>query len=120
MDDFHNISELSNAIPVNIPFPENKYAVSLKDVGAAGNLNVKMNWSLMNPKDPGLSMPYSYEVFRSSGNDELTYYKTLEKGISSFTDKVDAKNVLYNYAIRVKFENNKAGTLSEIKSILIQ
>lgn len=120
IDDFHNISELSNTIPVNIPFPADKYAIDLKEVGVSGNMMIKMNWSLLNPKDPGLSTPYSYELFRSVGNDELTFYKTLEKSENNFSEKVDAKNVLYNYAIRVKFNNNKAGALSEVKSILIK
>jgi hypothetical protein len=87
IDDFHNISELSNTIPVNIPFPENKYAIDLKEVGVSGNMMIKMNWSLLNPKDPGLSTPYSYELFRSVGNDELTFIKLWKKAKIIFLKK---------------------------------
>jgi hypothetical protein len=119
-DDFNNVSELSNALPVNIPFPVNKYIVSFQKIEANKNMNVEMSWNKLDNKSINISRPSGFQIFRSMGNDELQLYKELQYNETNLTDKIELKNVLYNYAIRVKFDNGKSGAISEIKSILIK
>ncbi|MBK9962564.1 MAG: fibronectin type III domain-containing protein [Saprospiraceae bacterium] len=119
-DDFSNISEFSNSIPVNIPFPKKKYLVSFQKIESSKNMNVNLTWTKPDANNMDKRATFKYQIFRSVGNDELELYKEVPSGETNLKDKVELKNVLYNYAIRIKFENGKTGKLSQAKSILIQ
>ena len=119
-DDFNNISELSNPVPVNIPFPKNKYLVSFQKAESSKNMNVHLTWNKPYTKNMDKGASFKYQIFRSVGNDEIELYKEVTSSETNLTDKIEMKNVLYNYAIRIKFENGKTGKISETKSILIQ
>jgi len=120
VDDFKNISEISNPIPIDIPFPKNKYLVSFQKILVSKGMTVDMEWNALDKKKLDIKMPYSYQLFRSTGNDELEFFKEFNANENSFKDTIDIKNVLYNYAIRVKFDEEKYGALSELKSVIIQ
>lgn len=63
---------------------------------------------------------YMFVLSRSTGQDGLKFYKELNFDNLSFKDVNLEKNVLYNYALRVKLEPDKNGALSETKSIIIK
>lgn len=50
----------------------------------------------------------------------MRYFKTLSSEITDFSDSDIQANVLYNYAVRIRFDNGWVGDLSEIKSILVK
>lgn len=120
VDDFDNVSLISNVIPIKTPFPGNKYLINLQKVDATSNMAVEITWNGLDVKKMNIQYPFKYQIFRSMGNDELKIYKEIDQNESKYSEIVDMKNVLYNYAIRVKFDNEKVGTLSEVKSVLIQ
>jgi len=120
VDDFNNISELSNALPINIPFPKNKYNVNFHKLLANKGMSVEMEWNKLDKKTIENQMNYKYQLFRSVGNEELQFFKEFNESENTFKDNVDLKNVLYNYAIRVKFDEERFGALSDVKSIIIQ
>lgn len=63
---------------------------------------------------------YSFIIYKSSGQEGTKFYQNHDSNQTSFFDSKISKGVLYNYAIRVKLENEITGVLSETKSILVQ
>jgi uncharacterized protein len=120
MDDFNNESLISNAIPIKTPFPGSKYLINFQKVEANPNMLVEIVWNTLDVKGLNIQHPFKYQLFRSVGNEELKLYKEIDHNSSNYSEIVDMKNVLYNYAIRVKFDHDKVGNLSEVKSVLIK
>jgi len=119
VDDFNNISEFSNVIPINIPFPKNKYLIGFHKLNTNSDMSVDIEWNKVDSKITNISVPHKYQLFRSTGNDELSLYKEFDSNQNNFKDTIEQKNVLYNYAIRVKFDHDRVGELSDVKSILV-
>ncbi len=120
IDDFDNVSVLSNSLPIKTPFPKNKFMINFQKLKVADNDLIEIEWDTVDTKKSEIQLPFKYQIFRSIGNEELKIYKEFDQEQSKVTDKVEQKNVLYNYAIRVKFENEKVGALSEVRSIIIK
>lgn len=120
-DDSNNLSEMSNIERGRITFPAEKIVVqnlSVDDQSKRDETSASLQWFF----DPGSKqlekVPYTFEVFRSSGSKALTFYKTVEE--ASFKDSTVQSNVLYNYAVRVRYSNGWTGDLSEVKSVMVQ
>lgn len=100
----------------------NSNDVQIKDFKLTQDKNgntVLINWKFDLPKFLK-NKNYSFIILRSTGQEGVKFYK--EVNAESLTLKEDnlSSNVLYNYAIRVKFENESNGALSVTKSILIK
>lgn len=118
-DDFGNLSECSNEVQTKIPFPASDYVVG--EVKTNHNKSkVDIKWNPLKLTKQMESLGFSYEIYKSSGEYEPEFFTSVPSGQTTITDEYIKLNVLYNYAIRVKFENNWTGELSEVKSILIK
>lgn len=90
------------------------------DISQASNSkNVSLSWTF-NAPEKLKSKKYNFELFRSSGLDGVKYYKTITGDKVSFLDENSEPNVLFNYAVRVRFDDGTSGALSDVKSILIK
>ena len=118
IDNSGNISDNSKILTLDWPF-NNEIALieilSVKTINQEAHLtwNVQINEALD-------SYEYKIEIQRSSGGGPLRYFKTLSSEITDFSDSDIQANVLYNYAVRIRFDNGWVGDLSEIKSILVK
>lgn len=63
---------------------------------------------------------YTIELYRSTGQSGVKHYKNISGDLDSLTDTDLVSGVLYNYAVRVRYDNGWTSELSEIKSILIK
>lgn len=120
VDDFKNMSTMSNYLQVHVPFPKEKYVVGIEKISFDGNRDINITWNKPNTKNWGNDFSFKYQLFRSIGNDELLLYKEFEENETYFSEKAALKNVLYNYSLRIKIDTDKYGALSEVKSILIK
>ncbi|HND75618.1 MAG TPA: fibronectin type III domain-containing protein, partial [Saprospiraceae bacterium] len=80
---------------------------------------VEVSWQVEMPKNLSTTA-FTVEIYRSSGQDGIKHYKKMDKDLDVFTDNDLQSGVLYNYAVRVRYENGWTSELSEIKSILIK
>lgn len=118
-DDFENLSDYSNHVQGKLPFPAKEYAVT--DVKVSLNKTmVDLKWKPIKLSKQTEKTGFSYEIYKSSGGSDPEFFAKVSSAKPEFTDRNVKSNVLYNYAIRVKFENNWTGELSEVKSILIK
>lgn len=118
-DDFENLSDYSNHVQGKLPFPAKEYAVT--DVKVSLNKTmVDLKWKPIKLSKQTEKTGFSYEIYKSSGESDPEFFAKVSSAKPEFTDRNVKSNVLYNYAIRVKFENNWTGELSEVKSVLIK
>lgn len=80
---------------------------------------VELSWNYSPPKELK-DKKYTIIISRSTGQDGVKYYQELNPQMKSFKDSNLSNGVLYNFAIRIKYENDKTGKISETKSILIK
>lgn len=80
---------------------------------------VEVSWQVEVPKKLSTTA-FTVEIYRSSGQDGIKHYKKMDKDLDVFTDTDLQSGVLYNYAVRVHYDNGWTSELSEIKSILIK
>lgn len=80
---------------------------------------VEMSWQVSIPAKLKKET-YSIDVYRSTGQDGVKFYKNLAAGQESYLEQNLEAGVLYNYALRVKYDNGLTGGLSEVKSIIIK
>lgn len=118
-DDFNNISEISNAIPVNVPFNAHKYKLDFSIDKESGGMSTILKWKKEDVEKLKIEVPFTFEIFKSLGDEELEIFKEVPSAQFMFSDNVYEKNVLHNYSIRIKFDGEKFGALSESKSIII-
>lgn len=111
-----NISDTSTIRTANVKFPNEKAVIEKLSVGM-DRKNVAVNWSFL-AEAKVEDIPYQFEIYKSDGVGEPSFLQRVDT--PSFTDTNVQSNVLYNYAIRIRFENGWTGDLSEIKSILVQ
>lgn len=118
IDDSGNVSDFSNIVQGLLAFPSD--SIFVKDLTISNNKkNTKLTWTYMNKISQLDGLPYQYVVYRETGNSGLDYLNTIDSLTTTFTDPDIQPNVLYNYAVRVKFDNGWTGALSEVKSILL-
>lgn len=120
VDDFGNKSEISNSGQAFLQFPSNKHVPKIKQLVLAKNKSVDVSWQKDGLEIKGKKTGYSYHLYRSIGSQNVMFYKEIPDTEFTINDNKVQSGVLYNYAIRVKYENGWTGDLSEIKSILIQ
>jgi len=120
VDDYGNQSDYSNTGQVYIPFPGHKFAPQLNKLSEGKNQSVAVSWQKDDKSVKGKNLGYTYQIFRSVGSHEVTLYKESQPAGSRFEDTGLEKGVLYNYAIRVRYDNGWTSALSEVKSILIK
>jgi uncharacterized protein len=118
-DDFDNLSDYSNHVQGKMPFPAMEYVVA--NVKASpNNTLVDLIWSPVKLSKQTEKIGFTYEIYKSSGESDPEFLANVSSAKSDFTDRDVKSNVLYNYAIRVKYDNGWAGELSEVKSLLIK
>ncbi len=120
VDDFGNLSDYSNTGQAFLPFPGNKHVPQLQKLVEGKNTSVTISWQYNNPPGKGKNLAFKYQLFRSVGSQNVTMYKELPSAEISWSDENLTSGVLYNYAVRVKYDNGWTGELSEVKSILIK
>jgi uncharacterized protein len=118
-DDFGNMSDCSNEVQKKIPFPSGDYVVSDIKV-TLNNSKVDLKWSAAKLQKQVESLGFSYEIYKSTGEYEPVFFRSVSSEQNTFSDENLQLNTLYNYSIRVKFENNWTGDLSEVISILVK
>jgi hypothetical protein len=119
VDDSGNQSDLSAVSHGVLPFPADLIVVSdLKVVSDAGSN--RLNWNDLPEHAILKDFKHQFDIYRSTGSGGLERINTIPAGTLSFTDQNVVKDVLYNYAIRIRFDNGWVGDLSEVKSILVQ
>lgn len=120
VDDYGNQSPYSNTGQVYVPFPGHKYAPLLNILSENKNKSVSISWKKSD--QPGLdqSIGYIYQVYKSIGSLDVAFYKEIPSSQFSMEDSDLQSGVLYNYAVRVRYNNGWTSELSEIKSILIK
>ena len=120
VDDFNNASPLSNEVQVSVPFPKNKYIPEMIKVVSDQKNNVLISWKVADYKISDQNVQYKFQVFRSLGSQELSLYKEISSSEFSTMDTGLSTGVLYNYAVRIIFDNSWTGSLSPVKSIVIK
>lgn len=120
VDDFNNRSDYSNSGQVFVPFPKNSFVPLISKVETGRKQSVSFKWTFTNKPISGQDLAYSYEIFRSIGSEQVVLYKEVDSTSAKFEETDLEKDVLYNYAVRVRYENGWTGALSEVKSILIK
>lgn len=122
MDDAGNYSGFSNKGFGKLPFPKSKvlvkdFMVEIK-TGEDGTSKVVLKWEYQPLNREIARMPVAFEVYRSTGGRDVK--KMTSTQAWSFFDNDIQQNVLYNYAIRIRYDNGWVGDLSDIKSILVK
>lgn len=120
VDDFGNMSEFSKEVQVRVPFPSGKFVPILSKLTLSKDKSVTVNWEYDTKNHAQLDKSYTYQIFRSTGSQESLLYKEIVGDNSSFSDTDLQPGVLYNYAVRVRYDNGWTSELSEVKSILIK
>jgi len=120
VDDYGNQSDYSNAGQILLPFSGHKYVPVLNKLTEGKNKSVTIDWMKDDKSIKGKNLNYSYQLFRSVGSAEVELFKEIPSNTFSVNDENLQSGVLYNYAVRVIYDNGWAGALSEIKSILIK
>jgi len=81
--------------------------------------SVQLTWNFDLPNSLS-DKKYGFIIYRSSGQEGTKFYQDHDSIQTSFSDKNISNGVLYNYAVRVKMEDENTGALSETKSILVK
>ena len=118
IDPSGNESEFSPIKRAYAKFPAETTVVSQLTLNKEKE-SVRCSWTYQHPTSKLIPYPYSFELYRSIGSGGMEKVATLASTVNSFQDNKDIDDGLYNYAVRVRFDNGWTGELSEIKSILI-
>ena len=118
-DNANNLSDFSNKITAKIPFPNDEvYVDKLKIKTDQKNKVNKLSWEYNALNDQIANVSFEFDIYRSTGSRPLTLLKTVASDQFTFKDTGIVEQVLYNYAIRVRFINGWNGKLSEVKSVI--
>ncbi len=120
VDDFGNRSAHSNVGQVFVPFPSDKFVPKLNLPSKNINNEVEVSWEKESQEIKGKNIGYKYLLYRSVGSQDVMFYKEIPSTEFKVSDDSVTPGVLYNYAVRVKYDNGWAGDLSEVKSLLIK
>jgi len=120
VDDFGNRSANSNVGQVFVPFPSDKFVPKLNLPAKNINNEVEVSWQKESQEIKGKNIGYKYLLYRSVGSQDVMFYKEVPSTEFKVADDSVTPGVLYNYAVRVKYDNGWAGDLSEVKSLLIK
>ncbi len=122
-DDAGNTSFSSNTIDGKLAFPRNFVKVEEVDLTYNENdveLISNLSWNYTPLNKELAEKNYEFEIYRSTGAKNIEFYSVANSSTNVFSDSDIQPNVLYNYAIRIRFDNGWTGDLSEVKSILVQ
>lgn len=119
-DDSGNLSEVSSETSTKVVFPGESIQVEEWMVTAATSNSVQLSWQFQPKIAQLVGLLYTYEIHRSVGGQPLRLYQELASDTVNYTDLQVEANVLYQYAIRVRFDNGWMGAFSEVKSLLTE
>lgn len=119
-DDSGNLSEESAFGTAQVDFPEQAVRISDLTIADASADSVELNWSFELPSVQLSEVPYTFEIHRAAGGQPLRLYQQLSADTLLYNDPEIEANVLYQYAIRVRFDNGWLGNFSEVKSVLTE
>ncbi|MEE9372647.1 MAG: hypothetical protein V3V00_06295 [Saprospiraceae bacterium] len=116
-DDSGNVSDTSVVRTTSVKFPNEEALVNNFSISNESR-TVRMSWDYQSdPKVKGIS--YQFEVYKSDGVGTPSFFREVGSD-KTFMDKEVQSKVIYNYAIRVRYDNGWIGDLSEVKSVMIQ
>ena len=122
-DEAGNESEWSNWRTATVAFPADAARVSALTARRGtkrGEAPALLDWRYVSP-DPDLdAVPYQFEVYRSTGSAYPQPYAEAEPTASGYADTDLEAGVVYNYAVRVRYDNGWTGALSEVVSVLVE
>ncbi len=122
-DEAGNDSDWSGWRAGKVSFPANAARVS----ALAARVGTKrdeapalLSWRYTSPAADLDRVPYQFEVYRSTGSSYPQPYDNADPTAVGYADTDLESGIVYNYAVRVRYDNGWTGELSEIVSILIQ
>ncbi|MEO0468997.1 MAG: fibronectin type III domain-containing protein [Bacteroidota bacterium] len=118
-DESGNLSRPSFEGKGELLFPVGMADIQDLTVGIASADGIELKWQFQALNEQLKAVPYTYEIHRAVGGGALSLYEEVAAGSQNYTDLKVQSNVLYQYAIRVRFENGWLGNKSEIKSVLV-
>ncbi|KAA3636869.1 MAG: hypothetical protein DWQ02_07555, partial [Bacteroidetes bacterium] len=122
-DEANNLSDFSGVKQGRVPFPGEAVVVSnlsvVFDQSQLENKNL-LEWEYSPINEQIANAPFVFEIYRSSGGNVVELLTSVEGETMIFEDREISQNVLYNYAVRIRFDNGWVGDLSEIKSIMVK
>lgn len=121
IDDADNVSDYSNVKSGLLLFPSEAAAINelvISTVKTDEVMNHKVEWTLPVLDDQYASESYSVDIYRSTGSKEMKVLKTVTSSTTSYLDLKIYPNVLYNYAVVIRFDNGWTGDRSAVQSII--
>lgn len=120
-DDVWNFSDFSAPVKMRYPFDHQKaLVIDLKANYIADSSHVQLEWDF---RELGRYLPddgYSFSIYKSAGNYNVSYYQDVPAEERLFLDKDIVQGVVYNYAVQIHFNGGKSGEMSPPKSVLAQ
>ncbi len=118
VDDAGNPSDFSALSQGVLPFPaEQEIVFDLQVTAEEGN---KLSWNYLGENPLLRGQEYQYDIYRSTGSGGLKKLQSVPAETLTYIDQDIIRNVLYNYAIRLRFKNGWLGNLSPTQSIIIR
>ncbi len=120
-DDAGLYSEFTPSKKGRVPFKPELFAV--RDLTVELNKDktaIQLKWTYAPPLVKGWDFPYQFYIYKSNGKSNVDNYRQLTNDQFTFSDTDFVEGSLYNYAIKIQFENGKSGVLSPVKSVLIR
>ena len=118
-----NISEPSVERGDRIRFPAAVIVpkdVLVQKVAGAAVPAVNLSWKLPVPSALYVNEPRVFEIYRSTGSDSPELFTTVKGDVLMYAGTDLQPGTLYNYAVRVRYDNGWTGDLSEIVSVLTE
>lgn len=85
------------------------------------NKQIQLSWQFQPPSIPLLEdVSYYFHMYKSVGDAPPILYKRLGSDDLQFTDTTIKDKAVYNYALKVVFENGKRSNLTPIASVKIE
>ncbi len=81
---------------------------------------IELSWDYNPPSVKGWTSPHRFYLYKSEGSEDVKTFNLLPAEQMTFTDEGFNQGSLYNYAIKVQFENGKTGEMSAVKSVFIR
>ena len=82
---------------------------------------VELNWQFEPlPAGQAPAPVFEFLIYRSSGNRNLEFYSAVTSDLRSFVDNEVSKNAMYNYAVKVSYNAEYEGKMSDTKSVLVK
>lgn len=123
VDEVGNISRPSENRIGRFPFKPEMAVVTCLETNTINEgelIEGQLSWHFLPIIDRLDNYPYTFEIYRSTGSTQPKIYGRQSGKERDYVDQNLEPGILYNYAVRVRFENGWLGAWSEIKSLMIE